>query len=41
MNNKNYNNEFIRPSWDEYFKELVLLTQEDLLVKNYMLGVFL
>ena len=26
MNNKNYNNEFIRPSWDEYFKELVLLT---------------
>ena len=26
MDNKNYNNEFIRPSWDEYFKELVLLT---------------
>lgn len=28
MNNKNYNNEFIRPSWDEYFKELVLLTSK-------------
>ena len=26
MNNKNCNNNFIRPSWDEYFKELVLLT---------------
>ena len=28
MNNKNYNNELIRPSWDEYFKELVLLTSK-------------
>ena len=26
MNNKNCNNDNIRPSWDEYFKELVLLT---------------
>ena len=28
MNNKNSNDDFIRPSWDQYFKELVLITSK-------------
>ena len=28
MNNNNCNNDYIRPSWDQYFKELVLLTSK-------------